>query len=69
MMILFLTRLTPKKLMPVGVNQKYKKMKHVNYFTVLFYITPSSRLGWDCNEAAGKVDPGWENGIASLRSQ
>jgi len=37
MMILFLTRLTPKKLMPVGVNQKYKKMKHVNYFTVLFY--------------------------------
>jgi hypothetical protein len=36
-MILFLTRLTPKKLMSVGVNQKYKKMKHVNYFTVLFY--------------------------------
>jgi len=23
--------------MSVGVNQKYKKMKHVNYFAVLFY--------------------------------
>lgn len=37
MMILFLTRLTPKKMKIEGVNQKYEKMEYVNYFTALFY--------------------------------